>query len=180
MTTTKAKPGFKRNALTVDASACIGCQTCMAACKLEHDLPPGPRPIAAIRTGPLETEKGLQMQHWPTTCYHCDRPACVMACPTGAMQKREDGLVFSDLQLCIGCQTCAVACPFGHPRLNPANGKIAKCDGCRERVDAGMWPVCALKCPTGALSYGTAQDIVHQRRVQEAVKITRTFTPTEC
>lgn len=175
-TQSKRKP----RALMIEASSCIGCQTCMAACKLENNLPAGPRPIVAIQTGPLETDNGLVSHFLPTTCYHCDRPACVLACPTGAMQKRDDGLVFSDPELCIGCQTCAVACPFGHPQLNPANGKIAKCDGCRQRVDAGLWPACALKCPTGALSYGTVQHIVHQRRMQEAVKITKTFMPTQC
>jgi Fe-S-cluster-containing dehydrogenase component len=178
--TIKAEPKLKRNTLMIEASACIGCHGCMTACKLENDLPAGPRPIVAIQTGPLETDNGLMAQHWPATCFHCDQPACVLACPTGAMQKRDDGLVFSDLQLCIGCQTCAVACPFGHPQLNPASGKIAKCDGCRQRVDAGLWPACVLVCPTGALSYGSAQNVVHQRRMQEAVKITQTFTPTKC
>jgi Fe-S-cluster-containing dehydrogenase component len=178
--TTKTNAKLKRGALMIDASACIGCQTCMAACKLENDLPAGPRPIAAIQTGPLETDKGMVAQHLPSTCYHCDRPACVLACPTGAMQKRDDGLVFSDPQLCIGCQTCAVACPFGHPQLNPSSGKIAKCDGCRQRVDAGLWPACALACPTGALSYSSIQGLVHQRRSQEALKLTKTFTPTQC
>ncbi len=178
--TTKAEPKLKRNTLMIEAAACIGCHACMAACKLEHGLPAGPRPIIAIQTGPLATDSGLVAQHWPATCYHCDRPACVLACPTGAMQKRADGLVFSDFELCIGCQTCAVACPFGHPQLNPATGKIAKCDGCRQRVDAGLWPACALACPTNALSYGSAQQVVHQRRVQEAVKTSRTFTATKC
>jgi Fe-S-cluster-containing dehydrogenase component len=178
--TDQAESKHKRNTLMIEASSCIGCHACMTACKLENDLPAGPRPISVIQTGPLETDNGLVSQHWPATCFHCDRPACVMACPTGAMQKRDDGLVFSDLQLCIGCQTCAVACPFGHPQLNPATGKIAKCDGCRQRVDAGLWPACALVCPTGALSYGQVQHVVHQRRIQEAVKITRTFTPSQC
>jgi Fe-S-cluster-containing dehydrogenase component len=178
--TMQAKANLKQRTLMIEASSCIGCQSCLAACKLENDLPSGPRPIAAIQVGPVESDKGLLTQHWPATCYHCDQPACVLACPTGAMQKRADGLVFSDFELCIGCQTCAVACPFGHPKLNPATGKIAKCDGCRQRVDAGLWPACALVCPTGALSYGSPQAVVHQRRMHEAVKITQTFTPTKC
>ncbi|MGD9006760.1 MAG: 4Fe-4S dicluster domain-containing protein [Desulfobacteraceae bacterium] len=177
---TKSETKLKRNTLMTAASACIGCNACMAACKLENDLPAGPRPIVAIHSGPLETDNGLMAQYWPATCFHCDQPACVLACPTDAMQKREDGLVFSDIQLCIGCQTCAVACPFGHPQLNPSTGKIAKCDGCRNRVDAGLWPSCALVCPTGALSYGSAHEVVHQRRMCEAVKTTQTFTPTKC
>jgi Fe-S-cluster-containing dehydrogenase component len=177
--TNQIQSKLKANTLMVESSNCIGCHACMAACKLENELPAGPRPIAALKSGPLLTDKGLFAQHWPATCFHCDRPACVLACPTGAMQKRDDGLVFSDLELCIGCQTCAVACPFGHPQLNPATGKIAKCDGCRQRVDAGLWPACALVCPTGALGYGSAQQVVHQRRMQEAVKRTQTFTPSQ-
>jgi Fe-S-cluster-containing dehydrogenase component len=178
--TIKAESKLKHNSLMVDASSCIGCHACMAACKLENDLPAGPRPIVAIQTGPLETDTGLMAQHLPASCYHCDRPACALACPTGAMQKREDGLVFSDLELCIGCQTCAVACPFGHPQLNPVTGKIAKCDGCLQRVDAGLSPACALVCPTGALSYGSAQHVIQQRRMREAVKTTQTFTSNQC
>jgi len=166
---------IKRQVLMIDASRCIGCQTCGVACKLEHDLPPGPRTIASIQVGPIETQEGMATHYFPGTCFHCDQPACVLACPTGAMQKRGDGLVFSDLNLCIGCQTCAAACPFGHPQLNPAMGKIAKCDGCRERVDQGLWPACALVCPTGALSFGSPARVVHARRTDEALKICRTL-----
>jgi Fe-S-cluster-containing dehydrogenase component len=170
----------KKYALMIDASRCIGCQTCQVACKLEHGLPAGPRPMAAIPIGPLLPADSLTMHFLPTTCYHCDEPACVLACPTGAMQKRADGLVFSDRELCIGCQTCAVACPFGHPQLNPDSGKIAKCDGCQQRVDEGLWPACVLKCPTGALSYGTPSTVVQARRTEEAVRVTETFIHTKC
>jgi Fe-S-cluster-containing dehydrogenase component len=89
------------------------------------------------------------------------------------MQKRKDGIVFSDLEICIGCQTCAVACPYGIPVLNEATGKIAKCDGCRDRIDAGLWPSCALKCPTGALSFGSATQTVQDKRHREALRIAR-------
>lgn len=176
MMTIKNKP--KDRILMIEASSCIGCQACLVACKLENGLPAGPRPIAAIQIGPLETDHGLITQYLPATCSHCDRPACVLACPTGAMQKDDRGLVFSDPELCIGCQTCSVACPFGHPQLNPATGKIAKCDGCRQRLEAGLWPACALTCPTGALSYGDPQAVVHQRRLCQAVKISQTFWST--
>jgi Fe-S-cluster-containing dehydrogenase component len=164
--------------LIIDAPACIGCQACTAACRLENDLPVGPRPIFAIQVGPLESDHGPVTKFLPSTCHHCDRPACVAACPSGAMQKRGDGRVFSDPQLCIGCRTCAVACPFGHPQLNPATGRIAKCDGCRQRIDRGLWPACALACPTQALQYGGAEAAVHHRRMRQAIKIARTFTPT--
>ena len=127
----------KKHVLAVDGSRCIGCMACQVACKLEQGLPAGPLTIRIVRLGPFGRGHDLTMSFLPTTCFHCDKPACVYACPTGAMQKREDGIVFSDPQLCIGCQTCAVACPYGIPTLNTETGKIAKCDGCRERVDRG-------------------------------------------
>jgi Fe-S-cluster-containing dehydrogenase component len=120
---------------------------------MEHDLPAGPRPLMAIQIGPLEHEGALIMHFQPAACLHCASPACVEACPTGAMHKRADGLVLSDPDLCIGCQTCAIACPFGVPQLNPGTGKICKCDGCAARVDQGLTPACVLTCPTEALSF---------------------------
>ncbi len=170
---------LKQRALRVDEGLCIGCFSCSVACKMEHDLPAGPRPFKVLQLGPFEREGRLAMRYAAVTCFHCDRPACVLACPTGAMQKREDGIVFSDFDLCIGCQTCAVACPFGVPELNPATGKIAKCDGCRERVDAGLWPACALKCPTGALGFGPPRDVVREIRTRTAVTMARSFAEAE-
>ena len=143
----------------------------MAACRLEHDLPRGPKPIKVIQSGPFEKDGETVLGFLPQTCCHCDRPACVTVCPVGAMQKREDGLVFSDPDLCLGCQTCATACPFGVPELNPDTGKIVKCDGCKDRTDQGFWPRCVLACPTEALIYGPALRVVHEIRVREALKI---------
>ncbi len=158
-------------ALLSDSSRCIGCFACETACKLEHDLPPQTHPIRTITIGPLERDDHLVTTFQPVTCAHCETPACVAACLTGAMQKREDGIVFSDLELCIGCQACAVACPFGIPHLNPEIGKIAKCDGCKDRVDSGLWPVCALRCPTGALLFGSPARVVQEKRQKEATRV---------
>ena len=169
----------KRNILLVEASRCIGCFGCEAACMMEHDLPGEPRPIRVIQVGPVGAGEEMIMSFQPTTCYHCDRPACVTACPSGAMQKREDGIVFSDLELCIGCQTCAVACPFGVPHLNPATGKIAKCDGCRDRVDQGLWPACVIKCPTETLIFGGPARVLQEIGTQEALRVAKTFSREE-
>lgn len=166
---------IREYALMIESFRCIGCRSCEVACKLEHELPAGPRPVKVIQIGPLQTDNGLSMRYETLTCFHCDRPACVAACPTDAMQKRPDGLVFSDPELCIGCRTCAVACPFGVPELNPATGKIAKCDGCRDRVDQGLWPACALKCPSGCLSFGSPMRVVNDLRIREALSIARTL-----
>lgn len=143
----------RESSLWVDSSRCIGCYSCEVACKMEHDLPAGPRPITVMQVGPLQHEDKLVMVFQPVACLHCAYPSCVPVCPTGAMQKRDDEIVFSDPELCIGCQTCAIACPFGIPQLNPGTGKITKCDGCMERGEKSLSPACVLACPTGALSF---------------------------
>jgi Fe-S-cluster-containing dehydrogenase component len=90
-------------------------------------------------------------------CFHCEKPWCVAACPTGAMQKREkDGIVFVESSLCVGCKSCIIACPWGTPQWNPETGKATKCDYCRDRVDAGLKPACVTKCLTQCLDFGVA------------------------
>ena len=47
-------------------------------------------------------------------CDHCAEPACLPACPTGAIFKRKDnGVVDIDSTLCIGCRKREAACPVG-------------------------------------------------------------------
>jgi Fe-S-cluster-containing dehydrogenase component len=157
--------------LWVDSSRCIGCFSCEVACQMEHDLPPGPRPIRVMQIGPLEHRDGLFMIFQPAACQHCTHPACVSACPHGAMQKRADDMIISDPEICIGCQTCAFACPYGIPQLNPGLGKIAKCDGCADRVEQGLSPACVLACPTEALSFGTPINITYRAREQAALAL---------
>ena len=159
----------REDCLWVDSSRCIGCFSCEVACQMEHDLPPGPRPIRVMQIGPLEHRDGLLMTFQPAACQHCTQPACAAACPRGAMQKRADDIVISDPEICIGCQTCAFACPYGTPQLNPGLGKIAKCDGCADRVDQGLSPACVLACPTEALSFGTPINITYKAREQAAL-----------
>lgn len=165
----------RRRLLAHRAEDCLGCGSCTAACQLEHNLPPAAQPIRPLALGPWGTGDALTLTFQPVVCCHCEQPACVLACPTGAMQRQEDGLVFADLTLCIGCQTCAVACPFGIPHLNPAAGKIAKCDGCRERVAQGLWPACVLACPTGALIFAPPARAVLETQTREALRVAATL-----
>jgi len=86
-----------------------------------------------------------------------------MVCPTGAIYKREeDGIVDVHQELCVGCHSCALACPFGAPQY-PDGGNMIKCHFCVDRVDHGMEPACVRVCPTRALNFGTMDNLSRQK-----------------
>jgi anaerobic dimethyl sulfoxide reductase subunit B (iron-sulfur subunit) len=94
------------------------------------------------------------------TCCHCQSPACVANCPTGAMQKdAETGIVDNDKTVCIGCMTCANSCPYHHP-VQLADSLSHKCTLCNnETSDGSPDPVCAKSCPMRALTFGLMSDL---------------------
>ncbi len=100
-----------RYGMVIDLLRCIGCHGCQMACKAENATPPG---ITFARVAFQEVGKFPNMAKimLPLVCMHCDDPACVDACPTGATQKRQDGIVFIDQDKCIGCKYCMMACPY--------------------------------------------------------------------
>ena len=53
------------------------------------------------------------MMYLPRLCEHCLNPACVAACPSGAIYKREeDGIVLIDQDKCRGWRMCVSGCPY--------------------------------------------------------------------
>ncbi|MFC8003430.1 nitrate reductase subunit beta [Streptomyces olivaceus] len=85
--------------------------------------------------------------HLPRLCEHCLNPACVSACPSGAMYKRaEDGIVLVDQDRCRGWRMCVTACPYKKVYVNHATGKAEKCTFCFPRVEAGQPTVCSETC----------------------------------
>jgi len=150
---------MKKYTLHLNSKRCIGCHACEVHCKTNKKLPVGPI-LCEISHPPLKAAKGFPMTEFQfRSCYHCEDPSCVPVCPTGAMKKREDGIVYVDQEKCIGCLACISACPWSVPQFNPATGKVVKCDYCMDRVDAGLKPACVSKCTTYALKFVELKEI---------------------
>ena len=89
----------------------------------------------------------------PRICEHCLNPACVAACPSGAMYKRaEDGIVLVDQDQCRGWRMCVTACPYKKVYFNHRTGKAEKCTFCYPRIEVGLPTVCSETC-VGRLRY---------------------------
>lgn len=153
-----------------DSDRCTGCKTCQVACKETYKLPTGNlfRKVYNYQGGSWKLNdagsyipEGVFGYFVSIACNHCTNPACVENCPTGAMQKDEEtGIVWTDHEVCIGCETCSKVCPYGAPTLDADQGYMTKCDMCKDEVDAGGAPICVLGCPMRALDFGTAEDLV--------------------
>jgi Fe-S-cluster-containing dehydrogenase component len=132
---------------------------------------PGFRRIYKMEEGQYPTASILYAS---VACMHCENAPCVMGCPTGAITKNiATGAVSVNQNLCIGCHSCALACPFGVPRFDD-NNKMRKCNLCSERVEAGLKPACARVCPTGAIKF----ESINRSLKEKEAKIVNTLVNT--
>jgi DMSO reductase iron-sulfur subunit len=155
-----------------DTKNCIGCHSCEIVCKSNKALPIGPKPCQVIHVAPKMVNGLPRASYVFMPCFHCENPWCVAACPTGAMRKRpQDGIVYVERSLCVGCKTCVTACPWGAPQWNPETGKVVKCDYCKDRLDAGLKPACVTICTTHCLQFGNVEDMTQIRRERHAKTI---------
>ncbi|MFC2066615.1 4Fe-4S dicluster domain-containing protein [Chloroflexota bacterium] len=147
-----------------DQTRCIGCYTCVVACKDWHDVPAGP--ASWIRV--IDIERGKYPHpftaYLTSHCYHCAEPTCMPACPVNAISKREeDGIVIVDREACLGkdsCELCLEVCPYDAPQFGAEeNAKMQKCDLCIERWTEGKNPICVDSCPLRALDAGPIDEM---------------------
>ncbi|MDV7105526.1 DMSO/selenate family reductase complex B subunit [Vibrio sp. TH_r3] len=157
---------MKQYGFYIDSSKCTGCKTCQLACKDYRDLDVkrNYRRVyeyaggSFVQDGDTWIQNDVFSYYLSIACNHCSNPACVKVCPSGAMHKRqEDGFVVVNEEVCIGCQHCSNACPYGAPQFSKEKGHMTKCDGCYERVADGKQPMCVESCPLRALEFGEIQ-----------------------
>jgi Fe-S-cluster-containing dehydrogenase component len=142
----------------IDFQRCIGCMACVAACSECHTHRGTPM-IHVDKTDPTRSP-----QTTPMICMHCKTPTCAMACPADAIKMDEQGIVHSSLKpRCISCRNCELSCPFGIPIIRDDIAQMQKCDMCFDRTSAGKRPMCATVCPTGAIFYGTLEQMKQMR-----------------
>ncbi|MDD5288156.1 MAG: 4Fe-4S dicluster domain-containing protein [Dehalococcoidales bacterium] len=150
-----------------DQKRCTGCLTCVIACNDYHDLSEDSGSLIRMKT----IEKGKYpnpfVAYFPLFCYHCANPACVAACPAGAISKRkEDGIVVVDGEACLGkdkCGLCLEACPYEVPQFgSDVNSRMQKCDLCAGRWAEGKKPICVDGCPMLALDAGPTDELMEK------------------
>ena len=145
----------RRLAMIIDLTRCMGCQSCVSACKASKD--PACLPLLTrIESRIVEKKDGrMRPLFVPVMCFHCENAACMRACPNGAIKRLESGMVVTDWELCSADGACIEACPYGMRFPDPGLGNRANaCDLCADRLDEGLVPACVEACPSRARLFG--------------------------
>jgi len=158
--------------ITINIEKCMGCKSCEIGCAVAHSSAKDLNTIARLgeRPGYRINVEVYGHKPVPINCQHCEEPACMLACPTGALYRKAEGKpVLFDGERCIGCRMCVQACPFGVITLSPDGKRVLKCDLCIERLAAGKEPACVTACLTGALLFIDEEEAnqVKRRKVAE-------------
>ena len=150
-------PGRHRmsHAFYLDVDRCIGCFACAVACMDQNDLEIGVEPTAWRQVFTIESGAGpdARLRYVSLACMHCEDAPCLHGLPHRRHRPGVGPRVRIDSQLCIGCHSCSIACPFGVPRFGK-DGTMQKCDLCSVRLENGLEPACVRVCPTKALRQG--------------------------
>ncbi|MFC0322443.1 formate dehydrogenase subunit beta [Gallibacterium melopsittaci] len=169
----------------IDVTTCIGCKACQVACSEWNDLRAEPGSCVGVYDNPVDLEPKawtvmkfneveendrLEWLIRKDGCMHCADPGCLKACPSpGAIIQYANGIVDYQSDKCIGCGYCIAGCPFNVPRINPEDNRAYKCTLCSDRVNVGQEPACAKTCPTGAIHFGSKEEMLHyaEKRVAD-------------
>jgi tetrathionate reductase subunit B len=177
----------------VDTTRCIGCGSCVRACKIENGVPEEffrtwveryeigedekvhvDSPKGAVESFKKDHTVGKRVVKGffvPKLCNHCKNSACTQVCPVGATFHSPDGVVLIDKKHCVGCGYCIQACPYGCRYIAHPPGTADKCTLCYHRIHRGKPTACVQACPREARIYGNLNDpksrirrVLHERR----------------
>jgi len=181
-----AGPNGEELGMLYDATKCVGCKACMAACKrvngdynalayeqaqfdpdklwdAPEDLSGSTRTIIK-----LFKESPKEWSYVKYSCMHCQKPSCVSVCPVAAMVKDKiTGIVDYKKNACIGCRYCQVACAYNIPKFqwDKALPQIVKCDLCKNTfLKSNGTSACADACPTSAILFGKRKELLTEAK----------------
>ena len=183
--------GYESNrGVLVDLTRCVGCRSCEVACSKEHGLPaptavaddfqileghPNPAPRRTDQTAyTVVNQYNSELADHPLfrkiQCNHCLEPACLTACFVNAYTKTPEGAVIYNPDVCVGCRTCMVACPFSIPAFkydSALGAQIMKCNFCFDsRLSKNRPPACVEACPMEALTFGKRNSLLRIARTR--------------
>jgi Fe-S-cluster-containing dehydrogenase component len=155
--------------LLYDATKCIGCKACVAACAAANNTEPdtrgdglhqAPSDLNDLTRNIIKLYKsadGRESSFVKRQCMQCLDPACAAGCPFQALHKDSlTGVITWTAEKCIGCRYCTITCPYHIPRFQWVgyNPRVTKCELCSHRLAEGLKPGCTSVCPTGAVIFG--------------------------
>jgi len=161
--------------LIVDVPLCENCNNCVMAAKDElvgNDFPGYTAPHAAQGTGVIHILRSVRgsmpmvdTAYLPVMCNHCDDPPCMKGDSSGAISKRDDGIVIIDPVRAKGRRDLVAACPYGAIVWNEAEQLPQNWFFDAHLLDSG-WsaPRCESVCPTRVFAVAKVNDAAMAER----------------
>ena len=182
--------------LLYDTTRCIGCKACVVACQDANGIPrdttgfdpkyDAPVALSARAKNVIKLYRDdSEQSYMKAQCMHCVDPACVAACMIGALTKSDQGIVSYNVDYCVGCRYCEIACPFNVPKFewSKASPRIVKCELCRHRLAEGQEPACTEVCPRDAVIFGKRSELLQEAKRRIAAEpdkyVQRVYGETE-
>ena len=166
---------MKDAAVLFDVTKCVGCGSCTVACRLWNNLPYeknahgydvelDDKNWTVVEYRDVKQNNENKLRFVKRQCMHCLEPSCVSVCFAKAITVSKEGAVVYNEKKCVGCRYCMIACPFDIPKYewDKVFPSIMKCRLCAEKIAENESPACCSVCPSGALSFGSREELLNK------------------